>query len=158
MFDNGGRSVSARLREQGRAAWEAATNHPMVNEIATGALPHPCFRHYFEQNIAYLGDYTWAIAAITAKAPDSGAIDVLGRFLDQIITVELPANRQFLERLGGDPAAVWDTATMEPVTYAYTRHLLATAALGDCAGPGGGAALPVELRGDRGADDRCPAG
>jgi thiaminase/transcriptional activator TenA len=115
----------------------------MVNEIATGALPHPRFRHYFEQNIAYLGDYTRAIAAITAKAPDADALDALGGLLEQIITVELPANRSFLERLGGDPATVRDATTMEPVTYAYTRHLLATAALGDCAA-GLAAVLPCQ--------------
>jgi len=105
----------------------------MVQEIAAGTLPHERFRHYFEQNIMYLEDYARAIAAITAKAPDGEALEILGRILGQIITVELPAGRHFLQRLGGDPDLARGVATMEPTTYAYTRHLLSTAALGDCA-------------------------
>ena len=46
---------------------------------------------------------------------------------------EIPANLAFLERLGGDPATVEGRGTMLPTTYAYTRHLLSTCALGDCA-------------------------
>ncbi|HUZ19216.1 MAG TPA: TenA family protein [Acidimicrobiales bacterium] len=152
MFKDGSSSVSARLHEHGSAAWAAATGHPMVKEIAAGTLPHQHFRHYFEQNIAYLEDYARAIAAIAAKAPDAEALEVLGRILAQIITVELPANRRFLERLGGDPGGVRGVATMEPTTYAYTRHLLATAALGDCAA-GLTAVLPCQWSyGEIGAD------
>jgi thiaminase/transcriptional activator TenA len=133
MSDPGEASVSARLRELGKVAWQAATAHPMVGEIARGSLPHPCFRHYFEQNIAYLEDYARATALVCAKAPDADALEVLSALLDQIARVELPANRRFLERLGGVPSGAGGAATMEPTTYAYTRHLLATAALGDCA-------------------------
>jgi thiaminase/transcriptional activator TenA len=125
--------ASARLYDSGRDAWAASVGHPMVTEIAAGTLPHAKFRFYFEQNIAYLEDYARALAMIVAKAPDSDAIDVLGAALHQIVAVELPANRSFLTRLGGDPSAAGGTAGMEAVTYAYTRHLLATAALGDCA-------------------------
>ena len=133
MFKDGDVSVSARLRDVGAGAWQAATGHPMVKEMAAGTLPHASFRHYFEQNIAYLEDYTRAIAVALSKAPDTGALEVLGGLLDQIISVELPANRRFLERLGGDPARVRGVLTMSPTTYSYTRHLLATAELGDCA-------------------------
>ena len=125
--------ASARLHDSGRDAWAAAVGHPMVAEIAAATLPHAKFRFYFEQNIAYLEDYARALAMIVAKAPDADAIDVLGAALHQIVAVELPANRSFLARLGGDPSAAGGTAVMEAVTYAYTRHLLATAALGDCA-------------------------
>lgn len=115
----------------------------MVLEIAAGTLPHECFRHYFEQNILYLEDYARAIAAVTAKAPDAEALEVLGRIIEQIITVELPAGRDFLERLGGDPATARGLETMEPTTYAYTRHLLSVAAVGDCSA-GLAAVLPCQ--------------
>ena len=46
---------------------------------------------------------------------------------------EIPANLAFLERLGGDRAALGEEDSMLPTTYAYTRHLLATCAQGDCA-------------------------
>ncbi len=133
MSEGEGDSVCARLHRHGGAAWAAAVRHPMVRELAAGTLPHDRFRHYFEQNISYLEDYVRAIACITAKAPDTEALAILGRILGQVIDVELPANRAFLTRLGGDPGVARGPASMEPTTYAYTRHLLATAALGSCA-------------------------
>ncbi|HEV3292873.1 MAG TPA: beta-ketoacyl synthase N-terminal-like domain-containing protein, partial [Streptosporangiaceae bacterium] len=42
------------------------------------------------------------------------------------------ANLRFLRRLGGSPGDL-AAAGMRPATYAYTRHLLATAAQGSCA-------------------------
>ena len=104
----------------------------MVIQIGAGTLPHESFRRYFEQNILYLGDYARAIGLIVAKAPDLAAIDVLARFLRQIAGTEIPANIEFLRRLGGS-AGDLDAAAMHPATYAYTRHLLATCAQGSCA-------------------------
>jgi thiaminase/transcriptional activator TenA len=132
MFDQPGQRISAVLRERGSAAWAAATSHPMVAQIGAGTLPHETFRGYFEQNVLYLGDYARAIALIIGKAPDLAAIDVLTRFLRQIVGTEIPANLAFLDRLGGS-ADERDAAPMLPVTYAYTRHLLYCAAQGSCA-------------------------
>jgi thiaminase/transcriptional activator TenA len=121
------------LLEAGAATWERAVGHPMVRAIGDGSLPHETFRGYFEQNVLYLMDYVRAIALILGKAPDRDAITTLGRFLAQIVDHEIPANLRFLERLGGDPDAIGRTGSMLPTTYAYTRHLLAACALGDCA-------------------------
>lgn len=139
-----GSRVSARLRDRGAAAWAAATSHPMVVAIGDGTLPHPVFRRYFEQNVLYLADYARAIGLIIGKSPDLAATDVLTRFLHQIVGTEIPANLAFLRRLGGvapgpDPAG----ATMLPVTYAYTRHLLYSCAQGSCA-EGLAAVLPCQ--------------
>jgi thiaminase/transcriptional activator TenA len=126
-------SVSLDLRERGKPAWAAAISHPMVRQIGAGTLPHETFRGYFEQNILYLEDYARAIGLIIGHAPDFDAVDVLSRFLQQIVGTELPANVAFLRRLGGSPAAISATGTMLPVTYSYTRHLLYTSAQGSCA-------------------------
>jgi thiaminase (transcriptional activator TenA) len=127
--------VSAFLRDRGKSAWEAATRHPMVREIAAGSLPHATFRRYFEQNVLYLADYARAIGFLIGKAPDLPATGVLTRFLQQIAGTEIPANIAFLERLGGAPPGDADEAgaRMLPTNYAYTRHLLFTAAQGTCA-------------------------
>lgn len=135
--------MSALLRSNGSAAWEAAVGHPMVAEIAAGTLPHGRFRGYFEQNISYLEEYARAIAHIAARAPDSDALRTVSAMLDQIVSTELPANIRFLERLGGKPSAVRGVATMQPVTYSYTRHLLAVSALESCAA-GLAAVLPCQ--------------
>ncbi len=117
------RPASGLLRERGAAAWSAVISHPMVAGIGAGTLPHPTFRYYFEQNVLYLEDYARAIALIIGRAPDRAGIGVLTRFLAQIVQTELPANHAFLARLGGT-AGPPGAATMAPVTYAYTRHLL----------------------------------
>lgn len=135
--------VSLALRERGKAGWMAAISHPMVRQIGDGTLPHPTFRRYFEQNVAYLADYARAIGLIIGKAPDIAAVDVLARFVGQIAGTEIPANVAFLSRLGGSPDAVAGPDAMLPTTYAYTRHLLSVAAQGSCA-DGLAAVLPCQ--------------
>jgi thiaminase (transcriptional activator TenA) len=139
MSDMRPSGVSARLRERGEATWAAAIAHPMVREIAEGSLPHAAFRRYLEQNILYLGDYARAIALILGRSPDLAAAHVLNRFLHQIIETEIPANIDFLGRLGGPADAAAGPPRMLPVTYGYTRHLLCICALDNC--PAGLAAV-----------------
>jgi thiaminase (transcriptional activator TenA) len=124
--------VSRQLHDAGIATWRAATGHPMVRAIGAGTLPHDRFRWFFEQNVLYLEDYARAIGLILGKAPDSEAIGIISRFVAQIVHTELPANRTFLERLGGDVGRLDPLETMHPVTYAYTRHLLQVAGQGSC--------------------------
>src|SRR5262249_20012742 len=133
MSEPGPSRVSACLHERGRSAWAAAVSHPMVREIAAGTLPHGTFRHYFEQNVLYLGDYARAIGLIIGKAPDLAAVDVLSRFLRQITGTEIPANLAFLARLGGSPAGDEAAGGVPPRTYPDTRHLLSPSARGPCA-------------------------
>jgi thiaminase/transcriptional activator TenA len=125
-------SMSLHLRELGITTWRAATEHPMVREIGAGTLPRDRFRWFFEQNVLYLEDYARAIGLILGKAPDADALDVLSRFATQIVHTELPANRVFLQRLGGDAARVDPLSAMHPVAYAYTRHLLQVSGQGTC--------------------------
>jgi thiaminase (transcriptional activator TenA) len=125
--------VASVLHERGADAWDAAIRHPMVRAIGDGTLPHEVFRRYFTQNIQYLEEYARAIALIVAKAPDRDAITTLTRFLAQIVEHEIPANVSFLDRLGGPPNLDPARDPMLPTTYAYTRHLLAVCAVGDCA-------------------------
>ena len=136
-------SASDALRTAGSDAWAAAVSHPMVAAIGAGTLPHPVFRGYFVQNVRYLEDYARAIALTAACAPDRAALDVLSRFLRQIVATEIPANLAFLARLGGSADGLPGPAGLNPVTYAYTRHLLHVCAQGDCA-EGLAALLPCQ--------------
>ena len=65
----------------------------------------------------YLEDYAHAISFIAAKALDVDALRVLGRFLQQIVENEIPANHRFLARLGGE-ARLNSLSAMTPVNYA----------------------------------------
>jgi thiaminase (transcriptional activator TenA) len=118
-------------------------NHPTVRAIGDGSLPHLAFRGYFRQNVRYLEDYARAIALTAGRAPDRAALDVLSRFLRQIVATEIPANLAFLARLGGSADDLPGPAGLHPVTYGYTRHLLHVCALGDCA-EGLAALLPCQ--------------
>ena len=143
MLEPRSQPVSGMLQQAGAGAWAKATGHPMVQAIADGSLPHETFRRYFEQNVLYLQDYARAIALIASKAPDREALTTLSRFLGQIVEHEIPANLSFLERLGGDPAALGGVGSLKPAAYAYTRHLLAVSAQGDVA-EGLAAVLPCQ--------------
>jgi thiaminase (transcriptional activator TenA) len=136
-------TASAALRATASDAWTAAVNHPTVRAIGDGSLPHPAFRGYFRQNVRYLEDYARAIALTAGRAPDRAALDVLSRFLRQIVATEIPANLAFLARLGGSADGLPGPAGLHPVTYGYTRHLLHVCALGDCA-DGLAALLPCQ--------------
>jgi thiaminase (transcriptional activator TenA) len=121
---------SRRLRERGAATWAAAVSHPMVAAIGAGTLPHATFRCYFEQNLQYLHSYAQAIALTVGVAPDRGSRATLARFLVQITDVEIPANLDFLTRLGGSPG---ELPPPLPTTGGYARHLLACAGSGNLA-------------------------
>jgi len=136
-------TASAALRAAGSDAWTAAVSHPMVAAIGDGTLPYRTFRDYFRQNVRYLEDYARAIALTAGRAPDRAALDVLSRFLRQIVATEIPANLAFLARLGGSADDLPGPAGLHPVTYGYTRHLLHVCALGDCA-EGLAALLPCQ--------------
>ncbi len=117
---SGGDSFAEQLKQQGADTWNAAAHHPMVTGIGDGTLPHDVFAYYFSQNIPYLEDYSRAIALTISRAPDAESVEILSRFLGQIVGVELPANRRFAERLGTREMPRHQTG------YAYTRHLLDT--------------------------------
>lgn len=126
-------SVSRQLLARGAATWAAAVGHPMVRQIGDGTLARATFRYYFGQNILYLIDYARAISLTVSKAPDLAAVDVLTRFLHQIVRTEIPANIDFYRRLGGSGETAAEPSRMDAVTYGYTCHLLSSCALGDCA-------------------------
>ena len=143
----------------GRAAWHAAVSHPMVLAIADGSLPHATFHRYFTQNVLYLEEYARAIGLDHGE----GARPRCYRGADRgscprSCETEIPANLSFLERLGGSPTRWPVRGTMLPTTYGYTRHLLSTCALGDCAeGLTAVLAVSVELRRARASADRAPS-
>jgi thiaminase (transcriptional activator TenA) len=125
-------SAYAILHDRCVPIWEQSRNHPMVRAVADGTLAREVFRYYFEQNILYLEEYSRAIAFVLASAPDAAAMDLLGQFLRGEAENELPMNYEFLTRLGGDPAKV-DPFAVNSANYSYSRHIVHTAATGDCA-------------------------
>ena len=105
----------------------------MVKGIADGSLPHETFRRYFIQNVLYLEEYARAIGIIVGKAPDRDCAD----HPDEVPRADRrdgdPLEPRLPRTTRGRPGHGCRAGVMLPVTYAYTRHLLSTCALGDCA-------------------------
>lgn len=125
-------NLSERLYQAAAPIWQKTLTHPFVIGLGEGTLPLENFRFYMCQDYVFLIEYSRLLALATAKAPD---LDTMGRFaglLDATLNREMALHREFAAQCGID-AANLATTQPAPTTYAYTRHLVRVAALGDLA-------------------------
>lgn len=125
-------NLSERLYQAAAPIWQKTLTHPFVIGLGEGTLPLENFRFYMCQDYVFLIEYSRLLALATAKAPD---LDTMGRFaglLDVTLNREMALHREFAAQCGID-AATLVTTNPAPTTYAYTRHLVRVAALGDLA-------------------------
>ncbi len=118
----------------------ALLTHPFLAGTADGTLPPAAFTGYLVQDAHYLADYARTLALLAARAEHLVDTAVLARHAAGTVDVELALHAELLAAVGVSPAAVAGTPT-SPTTHAYTRHLLATAAVGSLA-DGVAAVLP----------------
>ncbi len=105
---------------------------PFNRELAAGTLAQERFRFYMIQDALYLDDYSRALAAAAAKAPDSDARCFFAAAAEEAIVVERALHAGFFEKFAITPQ---DAAKAEksPTCTAYTNFLLATAHTGSYA-------------------------
>jgi len=123
-------TLTERLRNAAAPTWQKTLAHPFVTELGAGVLPLEKFRFYMRQDYVFLVEYSRLLALATAKAPD---LDTMGRFaqlLDATLNREMALHRDFAAQCGISPEALAVTQPA-PTAYAYTRHLVRIAALGD---------------------------
>jgi thiaminase/transcriptional activator TenA len=123
-------TLSERLYEAASPIWQKTLAHPFVTELGNGALPLEKFQFYIRQDYVFLVEYSRLLALATAKAPD---LDTMGRFanlLDATLNREMALHRDFAAQCGISTEALAATQAA-PTAYAYTRHLVRIAALGD---------------------------
>jgi thiaminase (transcriptional activator TenA) len=116
--------------------WDELPRHPFVTGMADGSLPPSTYQYYVGQNLLYLPQYARAIALAVAKSRDDAELHRFSAALDNIVTVEIPQNRELLSRvqqLSGDSS---QQRVMAAGTRNYTAYLLATAATSDVVGIG----------------------
>src|SRR5215831_20527620 len=123
-------TLSERLHQAAAPIWQKTLAHPFVTDLGNGTLPLENFRFYMCQDYVFLIEYSRLLALATAKAPD---LDTMGRFanlLDATLNREMALHRDFAAQCG---IAANDLAATRaaPTAYAYTRHLVRVAALGD---------------------------
>ena len=125
-------TLSERLHQAAAPIWQKTLAHPFVTALGDGTLPIENFQFYMCQDYVFLIEYSRLLALATAKAPD---LETMGRFanlLDATLNREMALHREFAAQCGINSAAL-ATTHPAPTTYAYTRHLVRVAALGDLA-------------------------
>lgn len=125
-------TLSQRLYQAAAPIWQKSVSHPFITELGNGSLDIDKFRFYMCQDYVFLIEYSRLLALATAKAPD---LDTMGRFaqlLDTTLNQEMALHREFAKQCGIAPDELAQTRAA-PTTYAYTRHLLSVASLGDVA-------------------------
>lgn len=123
-------TLTERLHDAAAPIWQKTLAHPFVIELGAGVLPLEKFRFYMQQDYVFLVEYSRLLALATAKAPD---LDTMGRFaqlLDATLNREMALHRDFAAQCGIGPESLAATQAA-PTAYAYTRHLVRVAALGD---------------------------
>jgi thiaminase (transcriptional activator TenA) len=126
-----GLSVSTMLRDGCEPAWSGLADHPFVRGLADGSLEPERFRFYLEQNLFYLPRYARVMAMGVAKARDERELRLFAAALSQVIDVEIPENRDLLQRvceLGAEDRGGADEPA--PAALAYTSWLESVAAAG----------------------------
>ena len=123
-------TLTERLHNAAAPIWQKTLAHPFVTELGAGVLPLEKFQFYMRQDYVFLVEYSRLLALATAKAPD---LDTMGRFaqlLDATLNREMALHRDFAGQCGISPEDLAATQPA-PTAYAYTRHLVRIAALGD---------------------------
>jgi thiaminase/transcriptional activator TenA len=125
-------TLTERLHQAAAPVWQKTLTHPFVTGLGDGTLPLGNFRFYMCQDYVFLIEYSRLLALATAKAPD---LETMGRFanlLDATLNREMALHREFAAQCGISATDLAATKAA-PTTYAYTRHLVHSAAIGDLA-------------------------
>lgn len=124
--------MGVRAVTTSRTLWEgnadlatAALEHPFVQRLADGTLPHEHFAYYVAQDSFFLESFARAYALALAHSPDRAGLESFADLLTGV-REELRLHASYAGRLGIDLSAVQPM----PATLAYTDFLLATAAVG----------------------------
>lgn len=120
------------LQTRFAAIFTQEQEHPFVRGIGDGSLPLERFRFYIEQDYLFLIEYSRVLALAVAKGQSLAVMEQFAALQHATLHVEMGLHRGYAEKFGIQ-AADWSAVTIAPTTYAYTRHLLATAYSGSVA-------------------------
>ena len=110
-----------------RPIYERSLRHPFLQGLADGSLPRARFQFYLVQDAHYLSAFSRVLSLLAAKAPREDWAITLNEHATAALKTERQLHESTLRSFGVASAAVRGTR-MAPANYAYTNHLLATAA------------------------------
>ncbi len=125
-------TLTRRLYSSAREIRERQLRHPFVRALGEGTLPEEKFVYYITQDALFLDELARAFAYAAARTGDAGDRAKFAELLENTIHVEQSLHRSYLSRYGLSDEQV-SNVQMAPTNYAYTRHILYTAACGSVA-------------------------
>lgn len=120
------------MRRECAEIWEAQLAHPFLLALADGTLPQANFQFYITQDARFLVDLAKGFGYAITQSDDRDRIRVLAERAINTVEVERALHEAYAARFGLTPEQM-AAVPMAPTNYAYTRHMLATAARGDLA-------------------------
>ena len=105
---------------------EAILAHPFITGVGDGSLPVDIFKHYIEQDYAYLIDYSRVLAVASARAPTLDTMGWFANLLDETLNTEMELHRSYCAEFGITKDRL-EAVRPAPTTIAYTSFLLKTA-------------------------------
>ncbi|MAI10804.1 MAG: thiaminase II [Rhodospirillaceae bacterium TMED167] len=119
-----------RLKKDNQAIWSAYTQHEFVQQLASGSLPEPCFRHYLGQDYLFLIHFARAYALAAYKSETLADIRQATGGLSAIVDVEMDLHLEFCAGWGLTEAEM-EACQESDETMAYTRFVLEKGHAGD---------------------------
>ncbi|OBZ94506.1 thiaminase [Pararhizobium polonicum] len=125
-FDYG---LFGKLRAAANEEWSGYVNHPFVKQLATGALPQPCFKRFLTQDYLFLIHFARAYALLAYKSSTIGEVRSATKSLNAIVD-ELPVHVGYCTSWGLTEEMM-QTEPEAPETMTYTRFVLDIGLSGD---------------------------
>ena len=122
-------TLTASLVGKVRPIWDQQFQHPFVQALGDGTLPHENFEFYIRQDALFLDALAKTFGYATTLTPHQSEMERFGALLLGTIRGEQALHRTYADRFGLTAEQMAATP-MAPTTYAYTRHLLYIAATG----------------------------
>lgn len=118
--------------------WESYIDHEFVRQLADGSLPKACFKHYLQQDYAFLIQFTRAWALALYKSRNLEEMRDAQADINAMLDLEIGLHIDYCQQWGISEA---DLAKIKesPACVAYTRYVL------DCGMTGGLADLYAAL-------------
>jgi len=110
--------------------WNEYTQHPFVEQLALGELPHSSFLHYLKQDFLFLKQYTRAYALAIYKARTLAEMRMALPSVQALLDSEIAHHITYCKEWGvSEPEMEAEPEAFG--TVAYTRYVLDTGMSGD---------------------------
>ena len=112
-----------QLHKATETTYQQIIAHPFNKQLAKGTLEEEKFRFYLSQDVVYIGEYSRALAALAAKAPDHNLLYEFIAFAKEGLDIERDLHNEYMQIFG-----VEKPEHLALSTEAYANFLLATTA------------------------------